>query len=228
MASSRRFLPVGVPAHVILRGHNRMAVFTEPSEFEFFLIFLQHAAACADVSLHAFALMSTHVHLIVTAHRPNAIAKMAQCVGARYGRYFNTRHGRSGAIWQGRYRAQIIDTDRYFYACLRYVERNPVAAGIVEHPDEYAWSSYAAHALGEWPQWLTPHPLYLALGRTPLERQAAYRALCDAPLAEGEVAWLRYVADHDWPYGILAFQRLAAPLVSPEPVVDEAPAEDEG
>jgi putative transposase len=215
MANPPRYLPGGVPAHVILRGHNRGVVFGESAECELFLVFLRKSAERHGVLLHAFAIMSTHAHLIVTPSAVDSIAKMIQSVGARYARFFNTRHQRSGAVWEGRYRAHIIDTDRYFFTCLRYVERNPVDAGIVAHPDEYRWSSYGAHALDVWPSWLTPHPLYLALGRTGCDRAAHYRALCNEPLSDGEAAWVRYVIERDWPDGVLAFQHGANRIDQP-------------
>lgn len=191
-----------------------MAVFGDADEREVFLLFLQHAACRAGVAIHAYAVMSTHAHLIATPATDTAIAKMMQRVGTRYGRYFNQKHGRIGAIWAGRYRAHVIDSVRYYLACLRYVERNPVEAGVAARPEDYRWSSYTAHALGRWPQWLTAHPVYLALGGNDADRQARYRALCDEKVTVEEAAWLEYVSSHEWRHGLVASADHMQPLTT--------------
>lgn len=122
--------------------------------------------------------MTTHYHLIVTPTESSALSQMMKELGERYVKYFNRDTKRVGTLWNGRYRSLLIDDECYWLACLRYVEQNPVRAGMVATADEYRWSSYRAHAHGQWDDWLTPHPVYQALGVTAAERQCAYRSIC--------------------------------------------------
>jgi len=190
MSTIRSFIP-GVSVHVVQRGNNRMTVFQKPADFATFLVILRHAAGHFPLAVHGFALMTTHVHLMVTPDEPNAIPKMMQAIGLKYVRYYNRSYERTGTLWNGRYRAKIIDDAAYSLTCLRYVDRNPVNAKIVATPEEYRWSSYLANGFGEWPNWLTPHPDYLALGGTVEDRASAYRQLCAVEIDEVQVAALR-------------------------------------
>jgi putative transposase len=133
-----------------------------------------------DVALHAYVLMSTHFHLLPTPQSARAIPEFMQELDGRYTQYYNRRYSRVGTLWNGRYRSILIQDEAYLLTCLRYIEQNPVRAGMVSSPAEYGWSSHSAHAFGRWPEWLTPHPLYLALGTSAGARQAAYRTLCCA------------------------------------------------
>jgi putative transposase len=186
----RLYLP-GVSVHVIQRGNNRGSIFGDDADHEVFLAFLRAAAARYGVAVHAFALMTNHSHLIVTPGDQRALPHTMKELGARYVQYYNRKHERIGTLWTGRYRALLIDDERYWLTCLRYVEQNPVRAGIVRVPEAYRWSSYGVHALGEDPDWLVLHDLYLSLGQTDQQRQAAYRALCRSPVIEAEVVQQR-------------------------------------
>jgi putative transposase len=186
----RLFVP-GLSLHVIKRGINRTIVCQRKADYEVLLELLRRALGCHAVSLHAYALMNNHFHLLVTPEETNALPRFMKEVNGAYTRYFNSQYQRMGTLWNGRYRAIAIGDERYWMTCLRYVELNPVRAGIVGNADAYAWSSYAAHAHGRRPGWLTPHPLYQALGRTDGERQAAYRSICGTPLPEDHVQFLR-------------------------------------
>ena len=168
-----------------------MTVFQQPADYATFLVFLRRAVGHHPLALHGFALMSTHVHLVVTPDEPNAIPKMMQEIGLKYVRYYNRAYERTGTLWNGRYKAKIIKDATYSLTCLRYVDRNPVSAKIVATPEEYRWSSYLAHGFGEWPNWLTPHPDYLALGRSVEDRAVAYRDLCAVETDEVELAAVR-------------------------------------
>ena len=132
--------------------------------------------------------MTTHYHLIVTPADKRALPLAMQSIGVRYVQYFNRKYQRVGTLWCGRYRALILDDERYWLTCLRYVEQSPVRAGMVSEPATYRWSSYGVHALGRGPDWLELHPLYLALGRSPSERQIAYRTACAAPVSGEQLA----------------------------------------
>lgn len=182
-----RFNIAGMPQHVIQRGNNRQACFYAADDFEFYLDCLRDAAATADCDVHAYVLMTNHVHLLVTPQQDHALSKLMQAVGRRYVRYINRRYQRTGTLWEGRYRASLVDSDRYLLTCYRYIELNPVRArGMVGAPADYHWSSHKANAYGEGGQWLTPHPEYLRLGKTASARQSAYRDLF-AEVLPGEV-----------------------------------------
>ncbi len=182
----RLFIP-GCSAHVIQKGNNSSAIYRQDTDFEVFLAILRRTAPKTGVDVHAFALMNNHVHLLVTPTRQMALACLMQTLGSRYVRYFNRTHQRTGSLWNGRYRSFLIDTERYWLTCLRYVEQNPVRAGLVATPEAYRWSSFSLHASGTGLEWLVPHAAYDSLGATPHQRQIAYRALCGQPLPEVEV-----------------------------------------
>ena len=155
-----------------------MRVFDIRNDYAYFLELLKETSRSSCVVVHAYSLMSNHYHLIVTPASAEALPKMMKALDGSYVRYYNRQHERSGTLWNGRYRGLIIKDERYWLTCLRYVEQNPVRAGMVSAPEAYEWSSYRAHALGRWPDWLTPHSLYQSLGSDDIDRQRAYRALC--------------------------------------------------
>lgn len=173
--------------HVIRRGNNRGAVFQDDTDRHHFLRELQDAAEDHRVSVHGFVMMTTHYHLLLTPEREVSLQRMMKTVGEQYGRYYNRRHNRIGTLWAGRYRAIAIEDERRWLTCLRYIEQNPWRAKMVDSPESYRWSSCRVHALGEVLEWLTPHPLYLALGSTAEQRQEAYRAIVWEGLAEEEL-----------------------------------------
>ena len=182
----RIYIP-DVSQHVFQRGINHAAIVRNDGDNERLLELIIRAMGRRGVALHAYALMSTHYHMIVTPPAEGVLAKAMQDIGLRYTRFFNRQYGRIGTMWNARYSAILLDNEAYWYNCLRYVELNPLAAHIVSAPEAYRWSSYRFHALGESCDWLTPHTLYLALGQTPEARQAAYRAMCSIPLTEAEL-----------------------------------------
>ena len=166
----RTFIP-GISVHVIQRGNNRVPIFGSSNDFEQFLELLRRSARNFCVTLHAFV-------LIVTPTSVAGLPKMMKALDGGYVRYFNKRQERIGTLWNGRYRGLPLEDERYWLTCLRYIEQNPVRAGMVQAPHDYQWSSYSAHAFGRWPTWLTPHIVYQSLGRDDGERQRAYRELC--------------------------------------------------
>jgi len=186
----RIYIP-DVSLHVFQRGINRAAIVGNEPDRERLLATIVRAAGRRGVRLHAFAVMSTHYHLVVTPPSEGALAKVMQEIGLRHTRYFNRQYGRIGTLWNERYSAILLADERYWYNCLRYVELNPVAAHMVSTPEAYRWSSYRVHALGASCEWLTPHPLYLALGPTAETRQTAYRAMCAIPLTDAELTLQR-------------------------------------
>jgi putative transposase len=178
--------------HIVQRGNNRSLMFADSEDLTVFMMTLGDACRRHDVKIHGFVLMTTHFHLLATPATAQGLPRTMQQVGRRYVPYFNRRHDRTGCLWEGRYRSHLVQTERYWFSCLRYIELNPVRAGMVATPDGYTWSSYAAHARGEPNPLIEAHPLYLGLGATPSARQAAYRALCGVPLTEAELAAVRY------------------------------------
>jgi putative transposase len=174
----RSILP-GHTLHLIQRGNNRSASFLDDEDREHYLAALLHASERARCAIHAYVLMPNHSHLLVTADDALAPARMMQSLGSKYVRYFNKRHGRTGTLWEGRYRSSLIDSERYFLQCSRYIETNPVRAGMVHEPGAYRWSSFRSNAEGEPDVLVRRHPVYLALGRWSSVRREAYRALFD-------------------------------------------------
>ena len=178
--------------HVFPRGINRGATVRDDDDRQQLLSVIIKAARAHEVHINAFALMSTHYHLIVTPTSATALAKSMQKIGIRHTHYFNRKYGRSGTLWNERYGAALLDDERHWYNCLRYVHLNPFRAQIVAAPEDSGWSSYRCHALGEPCDWLTPHPLYMRLGATAKTRQDAYRAMCSVPLTDEEIEAQRH------------------------------------
>lgn len=187
----RGFVP-GVSIHVRQRGNNRCAVFGDDEDYESYLLMLRSAAARHDVAVHGFSLMTTHTHLQITPSTEIGASAAMKELSVRYVLYFNRRYQRVGTLWTGRFRAKPIDDERYWITCLRYIEQNPVRAKIVVQADQYRWSSYRAHALGDGVEWLASHPLLDALGSNPNQRHAAYRAICAVPLTTAELVRQRF------------------------------------
>lgn len=182
MARKRRFFLPGVPVHVVQRGNNRGAVFFDDNDYRLYLGWLGTAAEACGCAVHAYVLMTNHVHLLMTPSKGGAISATLQAVGRRFVPYVNHCYGRTGTLWEGRFKANSVQEEGYLLACYRYIELNPVRAGMVERPEDYRWSSYRANAMGAGEPLLSPHPLYLALSVRAPERQAAYRMLFEAHL----------------------------------------------
>ncbi len=177
MPRQPRYLLPGFPQHVIQRGNNRQPTFRSRRDFALYKRYLAESAHEHKCSIHAYVLMTNHVHLVVTPQTAMGIQKLMQSLGRRYVYYFNKTHARTGTLWEGRYKACLIDTDGYLISCCRYVELNPVRAGIVSDPVKYPHSSYA-HNIGlRRDALVTPHDLYLALGPNTKKRSAAYKKL---------------------------------------------------
>ena len=177
MARLPRVAPVDVPQHVIQRGNNRQICFASEGDFAAYLGWLKDYATRFGVEVHAWVLMTNHVHLLLTPKEQGAISLMMQSLGRQYVRYFNYRYKRSGTLWEGRYKSCVVDAENYLLALYRYIELNPVRANMTSDPANYVWSSYQVNALGKVSSLCTPHALYLLLGADKLERELAYRDL---------------------------------------------------
>jgi putative transposase len=167
----------GIPQHVIQRGKNRDPSFFAAEDYRRYLEDLQKSVEKHVCRIHAYVLMTNHVHLLVTPIVDYGISQMMQALGRRYVYYVNKMYKRAGTLWEGRYKSSLVDSDRYLLTCMRYIELNPIRANMVEHPGEYKWSSYHANAQGEPDALIECHPIYNQLGSSPEIRQAAYREL---------------------------------------------------
>jgi len=149
--------------------------------------------------------MTNHVHLLVTPHERDSLSELMRKLGQRYVQHFNRVHRRTGTLWEGRFRSCLVDSQNYFLRCHRYIELNPVRAGMARRPSEYPWSSYGTNGLGEYSSLVEPHPTYLALGRDPAQRRTAYRHLFKAEITNAELEEIRVAANSGFALGSKAF-----------------------
>ncbi|HEY4318786.1 MAG TPA: transposase [Herbaspirillum sp.] len=192
--------------HVIQRGHDGLPVFRGPEDYLFFLRCLRDAGRRFQVALHAYVLMPDQVQLLATPADDTGLARMMQWVGRQYVPYFNRQYQRAGTLWQGRYRASVIEAAQYLLLCTRFIELAPVRAGLTAHAADYPWSSYVHH-IGARPEGLiTEHALYWRLGNTPFEREAAYRDLAEQALTAQQVAELASAIPKGWALGSPLFK----------------------
>lgn len=201
MARLPRLTVPGYPHHVIQRGNNRQAIFASAADYQMLLDLLHDNARKFGVALHSYVLMTNHFHLLATPESADALPQMMQAVGRRYVRYFNDSQGRSGTLWEGRYRSTLIQTERYLLACMVYIDLNPVRAGLVAEARDYPWSSHAHNVGLRVDRLITPHPLYWALGNTPFAREAAYAELVRAGVDAKQQAALTESALRGWALG---------------------------
>ena len=170
-----RYRIPGFPQHVVQRGNDRQRTFFAPEDYKKYRHFLQLAAIEHTCDVHAYVLMTNHVHLLVTPTAEDSLPRFIQAIGRRYVRYVNDAHGRTGTLWEGRYKACLVQTDAYLLNCYRYIELNPVRAGIAQAPADYQHSSFDCNGLGGFDALIMPHSTYLALGSDAAARCAAYR-----------------------------------------------------
>jgi putative transposase len=206
MARLPRFYIPGAALHVVQRGNNREAIFASSADFQFFYACLMRAARAQRAAIHAYVFMTNHVHLIVTPASASCVPKMMQSVGRVYVAYFNQLHRRTGTLWEGRYKAAIIEDEVYLLSCMRYVELNPVRAGLVPDAAAYRWSSFHSNAYGILDPLITPHAVYLGIGESCDLRYQAYRALFGS-IDEEVVGRIRDTTQHAWALGNEAFQQ---------------------
>ena len=197
---ARLYLP-GCAQHVIQRGNNREACFYDEADYKAYLSFLKDAACKYKVSIHAFVLMTNHVHLLATPGDKTGLSRIMQALGRKYVQYFNHSYDRTGTLWEGRYKSTLVDSENYLLTVYRYIEMNPVRAEMVRHASEYPWSSYRYNALGRETKMITPHQEYLRLGSCCDSRQSAYRSLFRGRMAERELAAIREATNKAWALG---------------------------
>ena len=207
MARPPRLELAGVPMHLVQRGNNRAACFFNDVDRRFYLKCLAKAAAARQCAVHAYVLMTNHVHLLVTPSKEGAASAMMQDIGRRYVRIINSIHGRTGSLWEGRFKSSLIDSERYLLTCHRYIELNPVRAGLATHPQAYRWSSHT-HYVGERAaEMLSEYPEYHALGRCDEERRAAFHSLFKEPLEPRVLDEIRLAINTDSALGSAQFMQ---------------------
>ena len=205
MPRTSRLRVPGYPLHVVQRGHNRDRCFFEPSGYELYLGLLREFAKEHECDIHAYVLMPNHVHLLVSQQDSWGVTRLMRSVNQRYVQHVNRTYKRTGSTWQGRYWASIVETDGYLFTCYRYIERNPVRAGLVADAAAYSWSSHRRNAHGAGSLVVTPHALYAGLGSDDAARCAAYRTMFELPLCEAQLQSIREAVRGGRPLGSESF-----------------------
>ncbi len=209
MPRRARLLMPGVPLHLIQRGNNRSVCFFSEDDYLFYLELLAEQANKNSCEIHAWCLMTNHVHLLISPHEHSSTSLLMKGIGQRYVQYINRTYGRSGTLWEGRFRSCLVQSDSYVLACYRYIEMNPVRAKMVTHPAEYRWSSYRANAQSEFSHLITPHAQYLSLGDTDVSTAEVYRELFRSELEIGLVDQIRAATNGNY---VLGGSRFAAEI----------------
>lgn len=197
----------GIPLHVIQRGNNRQPCFFADEDYRFYLDWLGEYAEKTGCRIHAYVLMTNHVHLLLSGDEAESSGRLMKALGQRYVQYVNRTYRRSGTLWEGRYRSCLTQQDTYLLTCMRYIELNPVRAAMVVHPGEYRWSSYRANAQGEADMLISPHSGYVSLGSDLAARLAAYRELFRFELDPGLVDEIRKATNGNFALGDQRFAR---------------------
>jgi putative transposase len=191
MARPPRLHAAGLTQHIINRGNNRCDIFRAEKDYSFFLTSLRDAADRYFLEVHSYALMTNHLHLLVTPRVDRALSKVMHLLGTKYVGYFNHRYTRTGRLFEGPFKSMVIETETYWFTCMRYVELNPVRAGLVTEPGDYRWSSYRANAWGREDDIVVPHSLYLSLGGSADSRQQSWREICREAIPPEELFEVR-------------------------------------
>ncbi len=207
MARKPRLYMPGCSHHVIQRGNNREACFYDESDYKVYLDALKESSAKYNVSVHAFVLMTNHVHLLVTPSDERGVGQMMQSIGRKYVGYFNHTYNRSGTLWEGRYKSTLVDSENYLLTVSRYIELNPVRAAMVEHASEYPWSSYHSNALDKDIALLTPHQVYFELGSTQDERKQVYMNLFNGCMSSKTIEEINDATSKGWVLGDYKFKQ---------------------
>lgn len=197
---ARLSLP-GIAWHIIQRGNNRSPCFYADEDYRRYLHVLRDQSRAFGCAVHAYVLMTNHVHLLVTPERTESASLMMKHLGQRYVQYVNRAYGRTGTLWEGRFRSCLAQDESYVLACYRYIELNPVRAGIVEHPAEYLWSSYHANGQGKADDLITPHADYLGLGAVPALRRQAYREIFRTQMEPVLINEIRFATNGNYALG---------------------------
>ena len=232
MPRRRRVHLPDMPLHIVQRGHNRDACFFAEDDYVSYRHWLGEALKETGCALHAYVLMTNHVHLLLTPPSGEAVSRFIMALGRRYVQYINKTYRRTGTLWDSRYKSSLVQADAYLLTCQRYIELNPVRAGMVDEPAHYRWSSYRSNALGQVDPLLTPHALYLSLDAKQVVREASYRALFASEIEVTQITDIRMALQQSQPLGNSRFadtiervtgeRREVRPRGRPRRVKDEA------
>ena len=190
-----------IPQHVIQRGNNRSVCFFSEEDYSVYLDKLKEFSIKHKVAVHSYVLMPNHVHLLVTPSTDDGVSRLIQTLSSYYVRYINQTHNRTGSLWEGRYKSSLVDSDNYFLLVSRYIELNPVRAGMVDHPSEYPWNSYHKNAEGTPIKLITPHYCYQSLGETDKLRQENYKSLFDNHIPDYTMKEITDAVNKAWVLG---------------------------
>lgn len=191
MARQPRLDLPDIPQHIVQRGNNHLPCFLDHADRRRYLTLLGEALIDTGCRWHAYVLMDNHVHLLTTPPEIGAVARLMQKLGRGYVGQFNARHRRTATLWEGRYKACLVDSENHALRCHRYIDLNPVRARMIDDPAAYPWSSYASHCDLRQEAILTPHPEYTTLAATPEARAAAYRQLLHETLSDDDLKAIR-------------------------------------
>ena len=200
MPRRKRMYLAGLPYHLVQRGNNREVCFVEPENYQYYLQLWKECSKRYRIAVHAYCLMTNPIHFLVTPENPDSISRAMSVIGSRYAYYFNKTYDRTGTIWEGRHKSSLIQSDRYFLTCCRYIELNPVVAGMVNKPEEYKWSSYLANAWARASN-LVSHDEYLKLGINADARSYVYRELFKDRLSDYDVHLIQNASEYCQPVG---------------------------
>lgn len=201
MPRRKRMYVAGFPYHLVQRGNNREACFYGDADYQLYLALLQEYSERYGVDVHAYVLMTNHVHLLMTPDSEDSISRLMKVLGSRYAFYMNKRYRRTGTMWEGRHKSSVVDAEAYLLKCYRYIELNPVRACMVEMPEEYRWSSYCINAWGDKSEWLKPHSTYLTIHNNNEKRCFAYRELFRCGLDQEDLHHIRKATHYSHPLG---------------------------
>jgi len=207
MARLPRLSVPGVPQHIIQRGNNKQACFYDEKDYKVYLDKLKEYSIKYEVEVHAYVLMTNHVHLLMTPKESGGVSRLIQALGRYYVRHFNQTYERTGTLWEGRFKSTLVDSERYFLTVSRYIELNPVRAGMVKHPAEYPWSSFRFNAVGKAIKLIKPHSCYLSLGKSKKARREAYHALFDQIIPDYTLREIRDSINKAWVLGDDGFKK---------------------
>ena len=202
---ARMYLP-GFTYHITQRGNNRNACFFEEENYRIYLRYMKEVLPRYSNRLHAYCLMTNHIHLLISPGHEESISRLMRVVGSRYAHYINSKYKRSGTLWEGRHKSSVVDSEGYLLKCYRYIERNPVAAGMVPQPEHYPWSSYHCNASGIPDALITPHDCYLRLGKRLRYRFDSYRELVSTALASDDIHTIETATSAGLPMGSTKFK----------------------
>ncbi len=207
MPRRARLAIAGIPWHIIQRGNNRSPCFYHEEDYFFYLDHLDEQALKFGCLVHAYCLMTNHVHLLVTPPEKDAASLMMKHLGQRFAQFINKTYERTGTLWEGRFKSCLTQGERYVLACYRYIELNPVRAGVVPHPRDYPWSSFSCNGEGRRNSIITPHPQYLGLSANRVARLANYQELIEEVVDEQELSAIRGATNGNYVLGNGRFQK---------------------